>query len=168
MEMYFVKTDLPTQQAGAQTPPRIQTAHGNGERPQNSREPPRQGSQKTVGIRRLMCAAVNALKVSADFQRVSRLGQKCSFPSFIMLALRREDKDTPFRLGLTVSRKVGNAVVRNRAKRRLREVVRLSAPVEKLRGVDIVLISKASASERDFSLMQKDFLQGLEKLGIAP
>lgn len=114
-----------------------------------------------------MCAAVNSLKAAADFQRISRLGQKCTFPSFIMLALRREDKDTPFRLGLTVSRKVGNAVVRNRAKRRLREMVRLCALVKKLCGVDIVLISKASASERDFSLMKQDFLQGLEKLGIA-
>jgi ribonuclease P protein component len=113
-----------------------------------------------------MCAAVNSLKASADFQRISRLGKKWAFPAFIMLALQQEKENPPFRLGLTVSRKVGNAVARNRAKRRLREMVRLSIAPEKLAGFDIVLIAKASAAERDFSLMKRDFLQGLEKLGI--
>ena len=85
-----------------------------------------------------------------------------------MQALKREAADAPFRLGLTVSRKVGNAVARNRAKRRLREMVRLCIAPEKLAGFDIVLIGRASAQERDFSLMKQDFLQGLEKLGVTP
>jgi len=84
-----------------------------------------------------------------------------------MLALKRDGEDFPFRLGLTVSRKVGNAVVRNRAKRRLREMARLCISPEKLAGFDIVLIARASAAERDFSLLKQDFLQGLEKLGIS-
>jgi ribonuclease P protein component len=115
-----------------------------------------------------MRAAILTLKASSDFQRISRLGKRFSFPSFILQALRREDGSSPFRLGLTVSRKVGNAVTRNRAKRRLREMVRLAAAPEKLAGWDIVLIGKASARERDFSLMKADFLQGLEKLGVEP
>ena len=93
------------------------------------------------------------------------------FPSFIMQVLRREGaelsfQESSFRLGLTVSRKVGNAVTRNRAKRRLREMVRLYATPEKLAGWDIVLIGRASASERDFSLMKQDFLQGLRNMGV--
>lgn len=83
-----------------------------------------------------------------------------------MQALKREDAEAPFRLGLTVSRKVGNAVTRNRAKRRLREMVRLYETPHKLAGWDIVLIAKASASERDFSLMRQDFVQGLKNMGI--
>lgn len=113
-----------------------------------------------------MCAGVNSLKASSDFQRVSRLGKKCVFPVFTMLALRREGEEASFRLGLTVSRKVGNAVARNRAKRRLRAVARQCLAPEKRGGFDIVLIGRASAAERDFSLMQQDFLQGLEKLGV--
>lgn len=66
------------------------------------------------------------------------------------------------RVGYTASRKVGNAIVRNRAKRRLREVVRLSGGVPE--GMDIVLIARTSAAEREFTLLLKDFAAGLEKL----
>ena len=114
-----------------------------------------------------MCAAVNSLKASSDFQRISRQGKRWTFPAFIMQVLKHENADSPFRLGLTVSRKVGNAVMRNRAKRRLREMVRTSISPDKLKGFDIVLIGKTSAAERDFALMKEDFLQGLEKLGIS-
>ena len=114
-----------------------------------------------------MCAAVNSLKASADFQRISRAGKKWICPAFIMLALKREAAEDPFRLGLTVSRKVGNAVTRNRAKRRLREMVRLSIAPENLAGFDIVLIGRAAPAERGFSLLQQDFLQGLKKLGVS-
>ena len=107
-----------------------------------------------------------SLKASSDFQRISRSGKRWTFPSFIMQALKQEGAEAPFRLGLTVSRKVGNAVTRNRAKRRLREIVRLYATPEKLTGWDIVLIGRASASERDFELMRQDFMQGLKSLGV--
>ena len=113
-----------------------------------------------------MCAQVNSLKASSDFKRISRQGKKCVFSSFIMLVLEREEKDNPFRLGLTVSRKVGNAVTRNRAKRRLREIARKCLTPRKSKGFDIVLIGRASTKERGFSLMKQDFLQGLEKLGV--
>lgn len=72
-------------------------------------------------------------------------------------------QDDPFRLGLTVSRKVGNAVVRNRVKRRLREVVR-AAGVS--RGHDIVLIGRTEAASRNFALLKEDFMNGLGKLGV--
>lgn len=113
-----------------------------------------------------MCAAVNSLKASADFQRISRQGRKWVLPAFTMLALAREKSDDPFRYGLTVSRKVGNAVVRNRAKRRLREVVRKTAPAG-LAGFDVVLIARTAAAERDFALLCQDFATGLAKLGVA-
>ena len=87
-------------------------------------------------------------------------------PAFILQALRQSDAAAPFRLGLTVSRKVGNAVARNRAKRRLRALVRLYETRENLDGWDIVLIARATAQERDFSLLKQDFRQGLEKTGV--
>jgi len=72
----------------------------------------------------------------------------------------KTEADKPFRLGLTASRKVGNAVVRNRARRRLREMVRIFDPA-RLNGFEIVLIAKTDAATRDFVLMQQDFSKGL-------
>lgn len=111
-----------------------------------------------------MCAALLTLKASGDFQRISRQGKRFSSPAFIMQALQRNDGE-PFRLGFTVSRKVGNAVVRNRAKRRLREIVRLSGVAAALKGWEIVLIGKTAAADRDFALMQQEFRQALAALG---
>ncbi len=111
--------------------------------------------------------AAHPLKNSADFKRLARSGKKCVLPAFILQAQRRPDAAAPFRLGLTVSRKVGNAVARNRAKRRLRALVRLYETPEKLEGWDIVLIARATAQERDFALLKQDFTQGLEKTGVA-
>jgi len=85
-----------------------------------------------------------------------------------MQALKREGENPPCRIGLTVSRRLGSAVARNRAKRRLREMVRLSGVSERLAGWDIVLIGRALPREREFSLMKQDFLQGLAKLGVLP
>ncbi len=110
--------------------------------------------------------ATLSLKNSADFKRLSRSGKKCVLPAFILQAARQGDACAPFRLGLTASRKVGNAVTRNRAKRRLRALVRLYEAPEKLAGWDIVLIARTTAGERDFAQMRQDFRQALEKLGL--
>lgn len=111
-----------------------------------------------------MQAAATTLKASSDFQRLSRLGKKWTTPSFVMLALARDDAYLPARLGLTVSRKVGNAVVRNRTKRRLRAMAHDTCAV--LHGFDIILIARAMEAERDMALLREDFLQGLKKLGV--
>ncbi len=83
-----------------------------------------------------------------------------------MLALARDDTSLPIRLGLTVSRKVGNAVMRNRTKRRLRAMTRDICTA--LNGFDIVLIARAMEAEQDMALMREDFLQGLKKLEVMP
>jgi ribonuclease P protein component len=162
------ETHISAQQTGAQTPPRLQNPHGDRKWQKDSCQPPFKGSRAPIGIGNPMCAALLVLKDSADFQRLSRHGKRWTFPSFIMQALKRDDVSgtSSFRLGLTVSRKIGNAVKRNRAKRRLREMVRLYPTPEKLVGWDIVLIARPSSSERDFSLMRQDFVQGLKNIGV--
>lgn len=107
--------------------------------------------------------AVPMLKASVDFQRLSREGKRWSGPAFIM-----QSAPSPggFRLGLTASRKVGNAVVRNRAKRRLRELVRLFLKEHALSGLDLVLIAKTAAASQDFARLNEDFRKGLAALGV--
>ena len=68
------------------------------------------------------------------------------------------------RLGLTVSKKVGNAVVRNRMRRRLRELARAILPQAGLAGADHVLIGRAGGIERPFAKLTEDLEKALRRL----
>lgn len=110
-----------------------------------------------------MSAAVTMIKASPDFQRIARQGKRWSGPAFIMQILKTAE-GSPFRLGLTASKKVGNAVIRNRAKRRLRETVRLFLKNKTLSGFDMVLIAKTAAASHDFKLLNEELECGLVAL----
>lgn len=68
------------------------------------------------------------------------------------------------RVGFTVSRKVGNAVVRNRVRRRLREVARLVIPAHARADLDYVLVGRQAAIGREFELLRQELLQALKRL----
>ena len=68
------------------------------------------------------------------------------------------------RVGFTVSRKVGNAVVRNRVRRRLREIARMVIPAEARPDLDYVLVGRQAALERDFAALRQDLLEALKRL----
>jgi len=103
-----------------------------------------------------------------DFQRASRAAHTPK-PGFVVQMRKRRPEEgidpTLVRVGFTCSKKVGNAVARNRAKRRLREVARLALPVHGLPGHDYVLIGRKSATATlPFSKLQSDFLAALDIL----
>lgn len=84
---------------------------------------------------------------------------------FLLQARRRGDDDSAIGVGFTCSKKVGNAVARNRAKRRLREIARLILPEQGQPGWDYVLIGKAGATaEREFTDLQNDLRYALRKV----
>jgi ribonuclease P protein component len=85
-------------------------------------------------------------------------------PGFVLLIRARNDGDPAMRLGLTVSKKVGNAVIRNRMKRRFRELARKILPEAGHAGADHVLIGRQSGIERDFALLEADLRRALAKL----
>ncbi len=115
-----------------------------------------------------MASPAIRLKRRADFLRVAAKGRKAAMPGLVLQALARGD-DAPARLGFTVTKKVGNAVVRNRTRRRLREAARLlllrdpatrdAAP----RGVDLVLIGREGTRGRDFAALLDDLARALRK-----
>ncbi len=87
-------------------------------------------------------------------------------PGLVLQALKRGDA-APARLGFTVTKRVGNAVVRNRARRRLKEAARLNLAEHPLAGVDLVLIGRAATCGRDFGLLREDLRRALTKVGVA-
>ena len=84
-------------------------------------------------------------------------------PGFVLLVRQREDGDEAIRVGFTVTKKIGNAVVRNRMRRRFRELARELLPAGGIPGADHVLIGRTSGIERDFGLLRQELAKALEK-----
>ncbi|MCR8548162.1 ribonuclease P protein component [Salipiger sp. P9] len=107
---------------------------------------------------------IATLRKRADFLAAAR-ARRQPVGSMLVQARRRNDDDPSIRVGFTCSKKVGNAVARNRAKRRLREVARLALPTLGRPGWDYVLIGRRDATaDRPFPLLQRDFEHALRKL----
>ena len=89
-------------------------------------------------------------------------------PGFVLLVRRRDDADHhppgAMRVGFTVTKKIGNAVVRNRMKRRLRALARELLPVAGVPGADHVLIGREGGIERDFALLRAELVKALRKV----
>ena len=84
-------------------------------------------------------------------------------PGLVLQALPRND-DGPARLGFTVTKKIGNAVVRNRTRRRLKEAARLVLAKQPVTGVDLVLIGREATAKRDFAALQGDLRRALARI----
>ncbi|MFY0647018.1 ribonuclease P protein component [Sulfitobacter geojensis] len=104
----------------------------------------------------------------ADFQRASRAAHVAK-PGFVLQMRKRRDNETcppeRVRVGFTCSKKVGNAVARNRAKRRLREIARLALTQRGQPGHDYVLIGRrGTTADLPFTQLQADFDAALDIL----
>jgi ribonuclease P protein component len=84
-------------------------------------------------------------------------------PGFVLLVRAREDHDPTMRVGFTVTRKIGGAVVRNRMMRRLRALARELLPAGGVPGADHVLIGRDGGIERDFALLRQELAKALDK-----
>ncbi len=85
-------------------------------------------------------------------------------PGFVLLVHPRRDGDPAMRVGFTVTKKIGNAVVRNRMKRRLRALARELLPTRGVPGADHVLIGRSSGIERDFASLRRGLAKALGKV----
>ena len=87
----------------------------------------------------------------------------CARRGCVVQARVRDDQGEP-RIGFTVTRKLGNAVVRNRIKRRLREAVRVASGLDLRRGHDYVFIGRAATLEQNFNDLKGDIVAAAQRL----
>lgn len=96
----------------------------------------------------------------ADFLAANR-GLRNARAGFVLLT--RPNGEEGMRFGITVTKKIGNAVVRNRMKRRFRELLRAVLPEHGLPDHDHVLIGRSGGIERDFHRMKAELVEALER-----
>ena len=106
-----------------------------------------------------------SLCLNYRFRQLYNRGKSQVAPNLVVYYSRNREKSGDNRLGLTVSTKVGKAVVRNSVRRKLREAYRLHEYSIK-KGLDIVIVARTRASSAQFKHIEKDMLYCFEKLGI--
>ncbi|OAN55190.1 ribonuclease P protein component [Paramagnetospirillum marisnigri] len=115
-----------------------------------------------------MAMRLDRLKQRADFLRIAALRRKWAAPGLILQAAPgtgTELQADSLRVGFTVSKKVGNAVARNRAKRRLRAAVDEVFPLQAACGLDYVVIGRRETLDRPYSLLLQDLRAALKRVG---
>lgn len=106
---------------------------------------------------------LEVMRKRADFLRAAR-AKRSGQPGFLLQARKRDD-DEPPRVGYTCSKKIGNAVTRNRAKRRLREAARLVLGAEAKQGWDYVLVGRPTETvSRPFDQLVADLQRAITKV----
>ena len=89
-------------------------------------------------------------------------------PGFVLLVRERQDGDPAMRLGITVTKKIGGAVVRNRMKRRFRALAREILPQQGIAGADHILIGRGGGVERDFDQLRLELKKALKRIVPSP
>lgn len=110
---------------------------------------------------------LTVLKKRSDFLAANR-GRRFATPGLVLLRRDRADGDEAIRFGITVTKKIGGAVIRNRMKRRFRELARDILPRLGVPGSDYVLIGRAGGVERDFALLASELERAAAKVGKRP
>jgi ribonuclease P protein component len=104
------------------------------------------------------------LRHRSEFLAAAR-GIRQSRDAFTLQALPRPERAQSIGLGLTVTKKIGGAVVRNRARRRLREALRLMLPGPARAGADYVVVARQAALTYPFARLQQDLAGAFEQAG---
>ncbi len=115
----------------------------------------------------LSCKGYNmkiiSLKSNGQFQRLYRKGRSCV--SSTMVVYVSENRLPVVRLGITAGKKVGGAVERNRAKRRIRELFRLALPKLKP-GLDVCIVARSYTVSAPAEKIRREFFSAMDKLGM--
>ena len=103
------------------------------------------------------------VKQNGDFRRIYRRGRSAVSGGVVVYCLK--NRQGMSRLGVTVSTKLGHAVVRNRVRRRFRELYRLHKG-ELLPGYDVIMVARVRAVEMPYRKLERNYLRCLSELGL--
>jgi ribonuclease P protein component len=164
--------DLPAPQSPPKADPRIHGADGDPRRAQRAQTAPRQRtsaprdrySGQAARLTRARGPAsftpADRLHHSAEFRYLQRHGARAEVGHFVLYAGRFPGDETS-RLGVTVSRRIGGAVVRNRTKRRVRETYRMTLRTMLSPGISLVVIARGGAGELTFEAISVELKAGI-------
>jgi ribonuclease P protein component len=152
---------VPAQQPCPQASPRLPHPLGHPGRPQGARRPPCARPQVALGL--ILPKNAEKLRRRPEFL-AANAGLRKPMPGFVLLVRRREDGDETPRLGITVTKKIGGAVIRNRMKRRFRALGAELLPAHGIRGADHVIIGRSGGVERDYAQLRDELTNALRKL----
>lgn len=121
--------------------------------------------------------SLEKLRQRRDFLRVAGSGRKAAMPGLVLQAAPRNatwhgngdghgNGSGQIGIGFTASKRVGNAVARNRAKRRLREIARIVLPERAQPDMDYVLIARNTTGTRPWKALESDLTRALKKLSL--
>ena len=166
-------------QARPQAAPRLSRPHGHQRRPRSSRRPPRPRPQAALRLTGIPGAGEltskptgktpGRLRKRAEYLAV-RGGEKRRGRLFLLEVLHRGD-DLPPRFGVTVTKKTGNAVTRNRIRRRLKEAVRVHAADDMAAGSDYVIVGRRDVLDAPFDELKTELsrrMRGSRSSGSRP
>jgi ribonuclease P protein component len=160
------EADVPTQQPTPQTHARISRADAYAGRPRRAFGAPPQGAQKTLGVSpgpvlRETFSGNDRLRKRREFEECYASGVRVSGRHLQLFLLARRDAENS-RIGISVGRRSGGSVVRNRLRRRVREIFRRGRR-DLPAGLQIVVNIKPSAATAEFSALAEDYFSVLTR-----
>jgi ribonuclease P protein component len=108
-------------------------------------------------------APYSVIRKRPEFLAANR-GRRFATPGFVLLVHDRIDDTLDIRLGITITKKVGNAVIRNRMRRRFRALMQEMLGVHGKAGADHILIGRSDGIERDFDMLRRDMVRAFDRI----
>ncbi len=154
--------NIPAEHEAPQEKARVSNPDADEERAQDSQRQTEKGTKESLRLKNEGLPRVHRLRKRKEYREVYRIGGKAVGRYVVVFGLRRQQGGV--RLGVTASKKVGNAVIRNRCRRRIREVFRLNRGRVAFAAIDLVVNARRDCALVPWAALERDYVRCLERL----